>query len=82
MAKIEYNIPSERIPLICTVALQLCPYFLFIISTPDILSAFLATASCMSCLSVDGHAKETQSSGGYFLNLCYLCRSQPKVEID
>lgn len=60
MAKMEYNIPSERIPLICTVTLQLYPYFLFIISTPDILSAFLATAVCMSCLSVDDHDKETE----------------------
>lgn len=60
MPKIEYNIPSERIPLIHTVALQLCPYFLFIISTLDILSAFLATAACMGCLSVDGHDKETE----------------------
>lgn len=54
MAKIEYNILSGRILLICTVALQLCPCFLFIISTPDILSPVLATAACVSCLSVDG----------------------------
>lgn len=60
MAKIEYNIPSGRIPLICTVALQLCPCFLFIISTPDILSPFLSTAACMSSFYVDGQGKETE----------------------
>lgn len=53
MAKIEYKIPSEGIPLINTVALQLCLYFLSIISTADILSAFLATADCMNCLFIE-----------------------------
>lgn len=61
MAKIEYKIPSEGIPLINTVALQLCLYFLSIVSTPDILSAFLATA----CL-LNSHDNETELFVGYF----------------
>lgn len=78
MAKIEYNIPSERIPLISTVALQLCPYFLFIISTPDILSALLATAACLLMVVTKKHRVV-----GVIFKICtILCRSQPKVEIE
>lgn len=53
MAKAQYNILSDGIPLICTVALQLCPYFLSLICTPHILSAFLATSACMNCLVIE-----------------------------